>query len=473
MMAGAILPVFNTASPPPAPAQPPASNTDTDAWASAMTATQAAPQSSSSIPPVNAGSTQAKPVPADSGETASATTSSTATTATALAASQNSSVPNGDAAPSTHHKKQNDADSGAAASLAGMMLSFAGGANLPSQPARPDGHKPAGDNSSATTLAAGGPAAHMAGGDHAAAAAEKDVKDSATPSDTKAAISGSEQAASTPAAGAKDKSAKSPSEEDISAFSLQTASSNPLPSAGKLSMSGPDTGSSAVANTLAPTDGKADFRHTGKTETAKSSSSQTQPISAQPAQAAAATGQTTAQSVQTTPQGSASAVAPAATAVSTAHATVSRSNGTDTVSQSLATTIADASSVAPSALAATVTAMHRGGQNSTTLRLDPPDLGSLSVHVSLGEAGSVNVAFVSTTPQAAQLLHAGMDSFRQSMASAGLTLGQAEVSGGGGQSAGQGQPDQQGRFSGSGQTSAIPSAGASDSVTNNGVRAYA
>lgn len=92
----------------------------------------------------------------------------------------------------------------------------------------------------------------------------------------------------------------------------------------------------------------------------------------------------------------------------------------------------------PAALAATITAMHQTGQNSTVLRLDPPGLGSLSVHVALGQSGQVNVLFVPTTAQTAQLLHSGMDGLRQAMTTSGLTLGQAEVSGGGNQNTSQG-----------------------------------
>ena len=78
--------------------------------------------------------------------------------------------------------------------------------------------------------------------------------------------------------------------------------------------------------------------------------------------------------------------------------------------------------------------MQQTGQNSTVLRLDPAGLGNLSVHVAVGQNGQLNVLFVPALAQTGQLLHAGMDGFRQAMTASGLNLGQAEV---GGQGAGQ------------------------------------
>ena len=91
----------------------------------------------------------------------------------------------------------------------------------------------------------------------------------------------------------------------------------------------------------------------------------------------------------------------------------------------------------PAALAASITAMHHAGQGSAVLRLDPPGLGNLSVHVALGQGGQVNVLFVPALAQTAQLLNLGMDGLRHAMAATGLTLGQADVSGGGAQNPGQ------------------------------------
>jgi flagellar hook-length control protein FliK len=78
--------------------------------------------------------------------------------------------------------------------------------------------------------------------------------------------------------------------------------------------------------------------------------------------------------------------------------------------------------------------MQQTGQNSTVLRLDPAGLGTLSVHVAVGQNGQLNVLFVPALAQTGQLLHAGMDGFRQAMTASGLNLGQADV---GGQGAGQ------------------------------------
>jgi flagellar hook-length control protein FliK len=91
-----------------------------------------------------------------------------------------------------------------------------------------------------------------------------------------------------------------------------------------------------------------------------------------------------------------------------------------------------------SALAATVTALHQSGQSGAVLRLDPPGLGNLSVHVGVGQQGQVNVLFVPDSSAGAQALQAGLNGLSQSMAQSGLTLGQAQVGGQFGQSAGQG-----------------------------------
>ncbi len=85
----------------------------------------------------------------------------------------------------------------------------------------------------------------------------------------------------------------------------------------------------------------------------------------------------------------------------------------------------------PDAMAASIVAMYRSGHSSLVLRLDPPGLGSVSVHVALGGNGSVNVLFVPTIPQTAHLLQAGLGDLRQSMANSGLALGQAQIGGGG------------------------------------------
>ena len=121
-------------------------------------------------------------------------------------------------------------------------------------------------------------------------------------------------------------------------------------------------------------------------------------------------------------------------------------------------------------LAATVTAMHHASQTTAVLQLDPPGLGNLSVHLALGQNGHVNVLFVPSTPQTAQLLNAGMDGLRQAMAATGLTLGQAGVSGGGAQNPGQhGANNQRATTSTPSPVAAVTPAAA----TPSGVSAYA
>jgi flagellar hook-length control protein FliK len=86
--------------------------------------------------------------------------------------------------------------------------------------------------------------------------------------------------------------------------------------------------------------------------------------------------------------------------------------------------------VAPDALAASIIAMCRQGQSSLILRLDPPGLGALSVHVALGSNADVNVLFLPTIAQTAQLIHSGLGDLRQAMAASGVTLGQAQIGNG-------------------------------------------
>jgi flagellar hook-length control protein FliK len=81
-------------------------------------------------------------------------------------------------------------------------------------------------------------------------------------------------------------------------------------------------------------------------------------------------------------------------------------------------------------MAASVVAMYRSGQSSLVLRLDPPGLGAVSVHLALGSNANVNVLFVPTVAQTAHLLQTGLNDLRQAMAASGLTLGQAQIGGG-------------------------------------------
>jgi flagellar hook-length control protein FliK len=84
------------------------------------------------------------------------------------------------------------------------------------------------------------------------------------------------------------------------------------------------------------------------------------------------------------------------------------------------------------ALAASVMAMSQSGQSTAVLRLDPPGLGSLSIHIALTANATVNVVFVPSVPQTAQLIHSALPDLHHAMASAGLSLGETQVGGGAG-----------------------------------------
>lgn len=82
------------------------------------------------------------------------------------------------------------------------------------------------------------------------------------------------------------------------------------------------------------------------------------------------------------------------------------------------------------ALAASVVAMTQSGQSTTVLHLDPASLGALSVHIALTAGATVNVVFVPSVPQTAQLIHSALPDLHHAMTSAGLSLGEAQVGGG-------------------------------------------
>ena len=96
--------------------------------------------------------------------------------------------------------------------------------------------------------------------------------------------------------------------------------------------------------------------------------------------------------------------------------------------------------LAPAALSATITALHQAGQTSVLLRLDPPELGHLSVQVKMDAQGAVNVLFIPSTAEAAQALHGSLGQLGNALVQSGLTLGQAEVGGQFSQSGGQNHP---------------------------------
>jgi flagellar hook-length control protein FliK len=132
----------------------------------------------------------------------------------------------------------------------------------------------------------------------------------------------------------------------------------------------------------------------------------------------------------------------------------------------------------PSALAAAIVAMQRSGNNTATLRLDPPGLGELAVHISLSQSAQVNVQLIPSVPQTAQLLNANLMDLRHAMTAAGLTLGQAQVGGngtGGNESQGQGSGQGSGQNGATrhGDTSGTITAGVTEVAASSGVRAYA
>ena len=146
--------------------------------------------------------------------------------------------------------------------------------------------------------------------------------------------------------------------------------------------------------------------------------------------------------------------------------------------QIAAATPTGATGSSAAALAATVTALHQAGQSGAVLRLDPPGLGTLSVHVGLSGLGQVNVLFVPSTAQGAQALQAGLPGLSTAMAQSGLVLGQAQVGGQFGQNAGQGggqSPNGQGRaaFAAPDAPVAATTATAATAASTNGLSAYA
>ncbi len=81
-------------------------------------------------------------------------------------------------------------------------------------------------------------------------------------------------------------------------------------------------------------------------------------------------------------------------------------------------------------LAAAVTAMTREGKTALSLKLDPPALGTMSIHLAVGNDSKVNVLLVAAVPQTAQAFAAGADNLRQAFVNAGIDLGQLNVGGG-------------------------------------------
>jgi flagellar hook-length control protein FliK len=112
--------------------------------------------------------------------------------------------------------------------------------------------------------------------------------------------------------------------------------------------------------------------------------------------------------------------------------------GSPTVTSAATATPLGYTPATPDAMAASIIAMYRSGHSSLVLRLDPPGLGTVSVHLALGGNADVNVLFLPSVAQTAHLLQSGLADLRQAMATSGLTLGQAQIGGGAGGSGGAG-----------------------------------
>lgn len=481
-MAAALPPVTPSPAPSPATNAPPAQSTSAEGWASAMSAAQ---QAEAPRAPARAGNATADaPANAVTADSSAAGNSSApaqhkhqAASGDGTAAAGNSSTPAAADSAAAQHKHQETSDDGSATSLAALMLGFAGAAEAQTTPAPAKADGSSGKVSAAAAAPNRGHAAHGAGtampGD-----ATKDVKAVDISASGAADATKSAPVSAAPNAGAATKGKSAPADANAPAATAAqpgVVAGKALPAPATAQVNVPATATPAAASV--PVNGQAVAAPAAEAVAAKTGSGTIQPAHA-PAglvAAAAAKGQVTAQlpqsQVQSVAQGAGTAAMPQPTATVAAHGTVSLPKSVDSVVPTTPSFTAPATSLAPSALAATVTALQKGGQNSAIIRLDPPDLGSLSVHLSLAQSGAVNVSFIPTTPQAAQLLHAGMDGFRQSMTSAGLTLGQAEVSGGGGQNPGQGQQGSQGWFADSGRS--LPAASSSEAIPNAGVRAYA
>jgi flagellar hook-length control protein FliK len=121
---------------------------------------------------------------------------------------------------------------------------------------------------------------------------------------------------------------------------------------------------------------------------------------------------------------------PASTGMITGTAANGAAGSSPTAAAAATTTPHGYTQATPDAMAASIVAMYRSGQSSLVLRLDPPGLGSVSVHVAIGSNADVNVLFVPAVAQTAHLLQTGLGDLRQAMATSGLTLGQAQIGGG-------------------------------------------
>lgn len=94
-------------------------------------------------------------------------------------------------------------------------------------------------------------------------------------------------------------------------------------------------------------------------------------------------------------------------------------------------------SLAPSALSAAVVALHKSGQNGILLRLDPPNLGHLSIQIKMNPEGSINVFFTPSSTDAAHILFSSLPQLNAALVQSGISLGQTQIGGQFSQSGGQ------------------------------------
>ena len=153
--------------------------------------------------------------------------------------------------------------------------------------------------------------------------------------------------------------------------------------------------------------------------------------------------------------------------------------GSPTAVPAAAPTLLGYTPATPDGMAASIVAMYRSGQSSLVLRLDPPGLGTVSVHVALAGNANVNVLFVPAVPQTAHLLQTGLGDLRQAMAASGLILGQAQIGGGasggagGGGASGSNPEPRPGTIGPVAAAAATPAEPARPETANRGARAIA
>ncbi|GAA0222383.1 hypothetical protein GCM10009084_05420 [Marinomonas primoryensis] len=71
--------------------------------------------------------------------------------------------------------------------------------------------------------------------------------------------------------------------------------------------------------------------------------------------------------------------------------------------------------------------VSRDGGHTAHIRLDPPELGSLTVKISVDSDSNTQVSFVAATPQARDLLEGQMGRLREMLAQQGMDLSRADV----------------------------------------------